>query len=268
MSTSLRRETPALGRGEDPAIYALRFYVQFLQGLFNFMPDTTFHWEPDDEISEIVIRAQAPLDLRTVGKRPALTVILGPYQYMGIGLDNMLSYKMSTGERTRTDLLSGHLIVYCLGEGDIIPMRLAHLVSHHTRCSQRLLESAGGFHQIARPAPAINSPSPPRQLVMGDPEGLIMVQVNIPFQLQWTWKTSPKQNPSKLSIDQITKYRRASEYKYEAPETIEHITLAMSTTPVRVRKISGRTSIAQPLTVHDGIENFQISGLEAFQTEE
>jgi hypothetical protein len=277
MSTPfVRRERLPQGIGEDPSLYALRLYVQFLQGLFNFADTGLFHWEPDDEISEIVIRAQAPLDMKTVGKRPAITVIMGPYQYSNLSFDNLLSFDPTTGERIRTDLLSAHLIVYCLADSDLVSMRLAHAVSHHTRVHQRLLESPGGFYQIARPSPSINSPSPPGQLIMGDAGGLVMTQVNIPFQLQWTWSSTPKENPSLQSLEQITGQRRASEYDYKPISKVEHIQLAMSTKPVVIKRVTrGQTSAnlryaTQPETVvvHEGIEDFQISGLEAFQTEQ
>jgi len=273
---NVRRGPLELGVGEDPVVYALRLYVQYLQGLFNFMPAGSFHWEPDSEVSEIVIRAQAPLDLKTVGKRPAITVVMGPYNYSNLSIDNLLSFNSKTGARIRTDLISGHLVVYCIANNDILAMRLAHLVSHHTRVNQRLLESEGGFHSIARPAPTVNSPSPPGQLVMGDPGQLIMTQVNIPYQFQWTWETTPKQSPQLRSLDQITGNRRAAEYDYQDPVEVQHIRLAMSTSAVRVRRLSSRYVVSkndglptaskpEEDTIHQGIEDFQISGLESFQ---
>ena len=272
----VRRSALALGRGEDPALYAMRLYVQYLQGLFNFMPSGTFHWEPDNEESEIVIRAQAPLDLKTVGKRPAITVVMGPYSFGNIGIDNLLSHDPKTGKRVRTDLLSGHLVVYCIANTDVLAMRLAHIVTHHTRVNQRLLESEGGFHSIARPAPTVNSPSPPGQLVMGDPGQLIMTQVNIPFQIQWTWETTPKQSAQLRSLDLITSSRRASEYDYQDPTEVQHIRLAMSTVDVQVRRLGSRSVVSRndglPTsskpkieTIHEGTEDFQTSGLESFQ---
>jgi hypothetical protein len=275
---SSRRSALALGHGEDPGVHALRLYVQYLQGLFNWLPKGTFHWEPDDEISEIVIRAQAPLNTEVVGKRPAITVVMGPSQSMNLGIDNLMSMDLRTGHRIRSDITSGHLVVYCIANSDIVAMRLGHLVSHHTRVNQRLLESAGGFHAIARPAPTINSPSPPGQLVMGDSEQLIMVQVNIPFQMQWTWGTSPKQPAQFRSLDMVTASRRASDYDLQDSQTVSSIRLAMSTSDVLVRRVrsssivnrsNGLPTYSRPAveTIHDGTEDFQISGLEAFQDE-
>lgn len=277
MSSTSFRDKLQDGRAEDPMVYAMRLYVQFLQGLFNQTPVGTFHWEPDNETTEIVIRAEAPLDMSVVGKRPAITVVNGPVQYQGIGMDNMLEYDPKTGKRTRSDLISSIFTVYCLAESDIIASRLAHIVSHFTRLKQRLLESPGGFYSIARPAPSSNYPSAPGQLVMGDPKGLVMVQVNIPYTLQWTWSSTPLQNPSDTTIEQITKHRRASEYDYAGVETVQHLRLAMSTDTVRVRKIKGGPNPLngllyqeQPVVkdVHPGTPDFQISGLEAFQTDD
>jgi hypothetical protein len=274
----VRREPLDIGLGDDPIVYSMRLYVQYLQGLFNFMPAGSFHWEPNDEITEIVIRGQAPLNTEVVGKRPAITVVMGPCQYSGIGIDNMLSFDSKTGNRTRTDLLTGFLVVYTLADSDITALRLAHVVAHHTRVDQRLLESPGGFHAIARPSPTINSPSPPGQLVMGDPGQLVMCQVNIPFQIQWTWQTQPKQQAQFRSLEQITGSRRASDFEYEPTETVSSIRLAMSTEDIRIRRIGGPRFVRRrgglpehkPSSeiVHAGIQDFQISGLEAFQDEE
>lgn len=264
------KEPLEYGIGDDPIVYSLRLYVQYLQGLFNFMPKGTFHWEPDDNQTEIVIRAQAPISSEVVGKRPAITVVMGPYQYGGIGIDNFLSLDKN-GKKVRTDLINGHLVVYCIADSDIIANRLAHIVSHHTRVNQRLLESPGGFHQICRPGPIINSPSPPGALISGDPLQLVMVQVNIPYAVQWTWQTTPKQNPNLRSLDMITSKRRASEYEYQEPSTIRKVKLAMHTSPVMVKKIRGTPSLSsqtESVTIHPGINNFQLSGLEPFQDEE
>jgi hypothetical protein len=277
MSTGPQAQKPIdYGAAEDPIVYCTRLYVQFLQGLFNQVPPGTFKWEPDLETTEIVIRAEAPLDMSVVGKRPAITVVTGPSQYLGLSIDNMLHYDPKTGKKTRSDILANSFSVYCLADSDIIASKLAHIVSHFTRLKQRLLESPGGFYQIARPYPSTNYPSPPGGLVMGDPHGLVMVQVNIPFQFQWTWSTTPVQNPSNQTLEQITKHRRASEYEYASAEGVSKIKLAMSLDPVTVRKISsgvnplnGLSYSERPSTisVSNTFEDFQVSGLEAFQSD-
>ena len=82
-------------------------------------------------------------------------------------------------------------------------------------------------------------------------------------------------NPSDTTLEQITKHRRASEYSYPGTSTVQHVRLAMSTDTVRVRKIKGGPNPLngllyqerpETINVNNTIEDFQISGLEAFQT--
>ena len=243
-----RRTQLSISRADNPIVFATRL---FLQGLFNFNANGCYHWEPDRENTEIVITAEAPLSMDIAGKRPAITVVMGPYNYQGLGIDNMVSFNQNTERRVRSDLLSGHLVVYCLAETDIIAQHLAHLVIHGTRANQRLLESRGGFHQIARPAPSANSPSPPGALVAGDPTGLVMVQVNLPFTLQWTWATTPTAPSKDRDLSMITQERRASDFPYTSPSALEKVELAMSDTPVLVRRLNAGGSVTT-ISVTDG----------------
>lgn len=250
----LRRKKFDEGAGEDPERYVTSLYVRYLQGLFNFMPAGHFHWEADREHTEIIITAEAPIDGEVVEKFPTLVVVLGPTQWAGLSIDNMMDFDPLTGERTRTDLCTGYFVVYAVAGNDIVARRLAQTVANHTRMHQRLLESAGGFHQIARPAPSINTPSPPGALVNGDVRGLVMVQVNIPFSFQWAWKTTPsRQSPQERSLAMILQEERASDFPYSSPQTAETVQLAISTVPVVIRRISGRVS-ARPTYVEVGEE--------------
>jgi hypothetical protein len=121
MSRTFTRRTPIeQGLGEDPIYYFHRLYVQYLQGLFNFMPIGHFHWEPDEEETEIVITGSVPLNPTVAGKRPAIAVTMGPVQWSNLGFDNMLEYSFRTGKKTRADMMSGHLVVYCVTESDVL----------------------------------------------------------------------------------------------------------------------------------------------------
>lgn len=255
MSTAqVRTGKVPLDRGSSPLLYAQRLYVQFLQGLFNFNPPGCFHWEPDEELTEVTIVAEAPLNARATGKRPIVTVVLGPVQYQGLSIDQLVRMDLRSEQKLHSDLLSGHFVVYCLAESDIIAQWLAHVVTSGTVVNRRLLESPGGFHQIARPAPSANASSPPGGLVAGDPHGLVMVQVNIPFTFQWTWSTEPKAPAKARSLDMITQERRASDFSYTSPSTLEKVELAMSTRPVLVRRLGATATTIQ---VTDGIDGFQ-----------
>ena len=228
---NVRNKRVSIERGTNPLVYIQRLYTKFLQGLFNCNEKGCLHWEPDDEKTEIVIRAEAPLEMKTVGKRPCITVVMGPVQFQGLSIDQMMYMNLTTEKRTHSDLISGHAVVYCLSETDVVAQWIAALAVNGTLANRRLLECPGGFHQIARPACSMNSPSPPGSLVPGDPKGLVMVQANVPFSFQWTWSEEPTAPAVDRSIDMILQERRATDFPYTSPSSLEKVELAMSTTP-------------------------------------
>lgn len=269
MSRVSSRNEPLMdGKHDDPVTFAMTLYVRFLKGLFNFMPKDHFHWEPDNEATEIVIRAQAPLDMKTVGERPAITVVMGPVQWAGLAINNMVEMNLSTGKALHSDLLSGYLVIYCLGNNDTVANRLANIVNNYTKIHRSLLESAGGFHQIARPSGTVNAPSVPGQLVSGDAEGLVMCQVNIPFQMQWSWYEEPgRQSPQHRSLAMILQEDRAIDFPYTSPRKLERVQLAISTVPVLVKRLNGSRGSVTYTEIGEGIKPFQISDLRPFGEE-
>jgi hypothetical protein len=256
-STATRSKRVSLERGTNPLMYAQRLYVQFLQGLLNFNEKGCLHWEPDEDITEIVVRAEAPLNMKNVGKRPVITVVMGPTQFQGLGIDQMQTMDLGREKRTHTDLISGILVVYCLAESDVVAQWIAHMVVHGTLVNRRLLESAGGFHQMARPAPSMNSPSPPGALIPGDSAGLVMVQVNLPFTFQWMWSAEPTAPSKSRSLAMITDQKRTSDYPYTSPSRLERVELAMSAAPVSIRRLSGATITTE--TILPGIDDLQVA---------
>lgn len=221
--------------GDDPIEYLVLLYVRFLQGLFNFREAQNFHWELDDERTEILIRGDGSLDLAVTDKKPLLSVAMGPYQFGGIGLDQLQQMNLTTHRRVKTDLISGHFIVYCVARNDIVASKLGFIVGRGTREHQRLLEGPGGFHQIARPAPSVGQPTPPGALGLDLQMSASIVQVNIPFHFQWTWTQEPgRQLPQHRSIDMILKNDRAADYPYVPPERLEKVELAVSDKPAKI----------------------------------
>lgn len=252
--TRKRRE---INQGENPDTYWVRLLVQFLQGLFNFMPIGDFHWEPDREKSEILITSDTPLDLKVVGHQPSIAVVGGPMQPAGIGINNLVSIDPKTGTSLYTDMWTGFLVVYTLADNDIIAKRIAHIVRVGLLSNRKLLESPGGFFTIARhPGPSMNAASPPGGLVVGDPQGLVMVQVNVPFTAQWSWTTRPTSPPRRRSLAMIEGQRRASDYPYEEMTKLEKVNISISTTPVLVRRPRSG-GVVDTIEARPGVKDFQ-----------
>lgn len=257
--TYVRQKQLDAGIGEDPGLYIVELYVRFLQGLFNWMEPGHFHWEPAHEESEIIITAEAPLDREVVEKTPSIVVVMGPYQNAGMMIDNLVEQNFRTGVKLHSDLISGYLVIYALAANDVVASRIAQAAERHTRIFRRLLESEGGFHAIARSPCSINPPSPPGAIINGSPDSLFMVQANIPFQFQWSWTTEPhRQQPNLRSLAMFMQEDRARDYPYTSPAKLEKVKLAISTTPVLVRRIRGSYAV-RPSTVEvtRGISPFQ-----------
>lgn len=263
--THTNREPRDTGLGEDALRYALTLYVAFLQGIFNFLDNESgAHWEPDPENTQIWIGAEDPLPAEVVARRPAITVVMTPTQTSGLGINNMVTQNLATNETLFTDMETGHFVVYCIAHSDIKAKWLAQIVRNSSRQHRKLLEGEGGFHSIARPQVGINSPSAPGALISGaTPNALVMVQVNVPFHFQWSWKTSiGAQAPQFRDIQQILGQLRARDYDYTAPTTLEKVQLDVNTRPRTIKLVRGRYAL-RPTTVEVGgtIEPFQQSDL-------
>ena len=260
-SVTTKREPYPEGLGPDPDRYFLKLFVAFLQGWFNFLPaEHPYYWTSNDQGGRIWIGAEAPVKSEIVQQRPGITVVWGPRQTQGLGIDNMVRSNIGTHQTLRTDLESGFLVVYAIAKNDLEATRIARLVMTAVRGSRQLLESSGGFFQIARHPMSMNTPSPPGALVPGAPTSdLRMVQVNIPCSYQLSWETGiGRQAPQHRNIGQILAHANASEYAYLPPEVVERIDLSLSIRPVRVRVLQGRFSPTTRTTlIGDPLLDFQ-----------
>lgn len=253
-----RADALAWDRADSPREYYLLLIVRFLQGLFNFMPQDHFRWDPDEEKTQITITGDAPLNRTVVEAHPALVVVPGPVQNLHIAVGNLLAANLVTDVMTYTDLYDGAFAIYAIAQSEAVAMRLAEIVDSQMRAHRPLLERPGGFHKIAHQIFTQN-PSPPGSLVQGDPESLVMVQVSVPFLYQWTWRTSPnRQDATYRALDMILQEVQARHFPYKERETIERVTLKVSVLPRYRRRIGGVYALRPSQDqVQDGISVVQ-----------
>lgn len=178
------------GRGEEPLFYFTRLYVIFLQRLFKQMPEGSYRWCEDENLSEICITGQTPVPRERVEQRPAIVVMRGPAQYANLTLDQMRKVDASTGMKERTDLVACTFSVNCISKNGPEATRIGGVVMHNTRTFKTMLQRYG-FHKIGDDA-TINPESPPGSIVSGevDPE-FTMTTVQVPFFFQWTVRDTP-----------------------------------------------------------------------------
>lgn len=193
MSALIRRTQDCLtntSAGEQPLLHVRRMYVGFVQGLFHAAPRGSYHWDPDGISTEIIITDENPIHVDTVGKRPAISFTRGPVQFVGLGLDDMLSFDASTGTKKKSILLPGTMSINCCSSNDIESEYLASVVAEQLWMHRELLMRAG-FFEIGRNF-IIGAPSPAGSIVAGDSAAeWYATTISSPFHINRTASFSP-----------------------------------------------------------------------------
>jgi len=220
--------TPGVGYrhpDEGPGAWTVRLYLCFLQGLFNHFRRGSFRWEPDDHDTEVIITSESPVDREAVALKPHIVVMRGGYEWSGLAMDKLRHMNVMTGHRTHSDLLPGNLVAHCVAEVGMEAGRVADLVSRGTIYHRRLLQSIGGFHHIGQKA-AIGPETPPGSIVNGSSETeAVMVDVTVPWFLQWSWHETPTMPPQRTDLDLVFGEPRASDVEKPPFEVLNDIRL-------------------------------------------
>jgi hypothetical protein len=173
----------------SPLEYVRVLYVRFIQGLFNAAPPGYYHWEPTED-SEIYISDENPMKAETIGKRPAIAVSRGPAQFHSLGLDDMESYNMQTGQKKKSVLVPGTMTINCCSRADLECDRLAWVVAEQLWANRELLLKLG-FFEVGR-QPVIGAPSPAGSIVQADAgDEWYVTSVTCPWQFNRTTVVTP-----------------------------------------------------------------------------
>lgn len=174
----------------SPLEHVRSLFVGFFQGLFNASVPGAYHWEADDELSEIYISDENVVNGATIGQRPAITCTRGPLQFYSLGLDDMMAYDFHTGTKQKSVLVPGTMTVNCSSRIPIEAERIAWICAEMLWMHRELLMAAG-FFEIGR-QPAIGSPSPAGSIITADSgDEWYVVPVTCPFQFYRTSQSSP-----------------------------------------------------------------------------
>ena len=73
------------GVTEDPLLAHTKTFVRFLQVVFSTFEEGAYHWQPDLELTNVVIADQGMLGNSVVEKRPAIICMRGPASWSNIG---------------------------------------------------------------------------------------------------------------------------------------------------------------------------------------
>lgn len=149
-----------------PLLHVRVLLASFIQGLFNAAPLGNYHWDPDEEQTEIIIRDENPIHVETIGMRPAIGLTIGACQFYSLGMDDMYSFDFALERKVKTVLVPGTMTINCCSRVDIEAHNIAWVVSEHLWLLRDLLLKRG-FFEIGRNI-QIGPPSPAGSIVTGD----------------------------------------------------------------------------------------------------
>jgi hypothetical protein len=176
-------------------------FIRFVQGLFNAAPPGFYHWDEDEQITEIVITNESKLDPEVVYKRPGITFTRGPVQFYSMGIDDLIAYEFDIAKKTKGVLIPGTMSINCVSRVPQEAEDLAWVVAEHVWLLRDLLMQAG-FFEIGR-NPQIGSPSPAGSIIAQDQgDEFSVVSVSVPYQFSRTSSLTPLGSAIVAGIEQ------------------------------------------------------------------
>lgn len=155
--------------------------TSFLQGLFAEAPAGCYRWNYEDEHSEIIIRDENPINVSTIGVRPAINLTMGAIQFYSLGIDDLYTFDISIGRKVKVVLIPGTMSINCSSRVDIEAHNIAWIVAEHIWLLREMLLKAG-FFEIGRGL-QVSPPSPAGSIVAGDAgDEWYVSAVSVPFQ--------------------------------------------------------------------------------------
>jgi len=174
----------------NPLRFVREAYVRFIQGLFSMAPKGWYHWELDNEETDIIISDENPIKTDTLGKRPCITCTRAPVAFYTLGLDDLLEYNMSTGARKKSVLLPGTMSINCCSRVPLEAEQLAWIVAEHLWMLRDVMRR-WGFYDIGRNL-TIGAPSPPGAIIQNDSgDEWYVVTITSPFQMHRMSEVTP-----------------------------------------------------------------------------
>lgn len=186
------------GRPEDlqqmmrasPILHLRTVILQFIQGLFWYLPRGHYHWEPAVGETEIIITDESPIKVKDYGTRPCITITRSPVVLNSIGLDDMLSFNMATQTKKKSVVVPGNMSINCCSREPIESENLAFFVAEHLWLLRDILQRKS-IYQIGQNI-GVGSPSPAGSLVAADQgDEWTVTSAAVPFQLIRTGAITP-----------------------------------------------------------------------------
>lgn len=174
----------------SPLEHVRSLFVGFFQGLFAASPVDAYHWDADDQVTEIYITNESVVRGEVIGVRPAISFTRGPVQFYSLGLDDMLNYDFRTGKKQKTVLVPGTMTINCSSRVALESEKIAWVCAEQLWLHREFLMKQG-FFEIGR-QPAIGSPSPAGSIIVADnADEWYVTSVSCPYQFYRTSQVTP-----------------------------------------------------------------------------
>lgn len=140
-----RRSIESQSKIPNAAIFLKRTALEFLQILFGQREQGSFHYDPDDTKTEVLISDIHAVDVNSVGVRPAIVAVRGPLSWQQMSIGSVESRNIPTGNFTFNDLLIGSVALSCISREGIEAENLGHLVFNSFKFFRPILQKYGYF---------------------------------------------------------------------------------------------------------------------------
>jgi hypothetical protein len=174
----------------SPLEHVRSLFAGFYQGLFQASPLGAYHWDEDDQLTEIYITGESVAKAEVIGLRPAITIVRSPVQFYTLGLDDMLGYDFRTGKKTKSVLVPGTMVVNCCSRVPLECERIAWIAAEQLWLHREMLTQQG-FFEVGR-QPAIGAPSAAGSIIICDEnDEWFVTSVTCPYQFSRTSQYTP-----------------------------------------------------------------------------
>ena len=172
-----------------PTSEAKDIILLFLQDFFGeqdlYDGKNDFLWNPDSEISKILIADSYTEDLERTDFRPAIILRRGPIRWMNTSLDQRRFTNFRTGSKSFMDLIHSDLTLECLSRNGLEAELLADIVFQGVQFFANIIRGRGAFEVDSV---AIG----PETLIQSDSQQeLTAVPVGVRLLIQHAWTATP-----------------------------------------------------------------------------
>jgi hypothetical protein len=185
------------------AIFLKRITIEFLQVIFSTRAPGSYHYDADDNLTEVQISDQHAVDLAATHVRPAIIAVRGPlsWQGMGLGASSFESQDRLTGKQIMSDMLTGSVAFSCMSREGTEAENLAHIVFNSFKFFRPVLQR-NGFFTIK----SMNIGGESLVYQEGDNDDLYLVPVYVAASIQDRWSLSDEaaRKLEKIVVESLT----------------------------------------------------------------